>query len=74
MANGSLSEHFFHIFLKAESRVYNPLQTVRCFPFNVHNTDQNKDLGGNYIISLETLNELVEMIESKRMDFFEVSQ
>ena len=34
----------------------------------------SKELAGNYIISLETLDELVEIIESKRMNFFGFSQ
>ena len=47
-------------FYKARKlRGYNPLQTVRCFPSDVDNTGQGKDLMGNYIISLETLHELV---------------
>ena len=40
-------------------RDYNPLQTVRCYPLGVDNTDQDKNLVGNHIISLETLDELV---------------
>ena len=41
VANGSSSEHFFDIFFTVRKfRGYNHLQTVRCFPFRVHNTDQ----------------------------------
>ena len=65
---GGLSEHCLHIFPKAEG--HNPLATVRCFPLLVHNTDQSKDLAGNCIIFLETFDELVKIIESKRINLF----
>ena len=52
------------------SKGYNPLQTVRCFLLCVYNTDQSKESEGNYIISSESLDELVEIIESKGMIFF----
>ena len=56
------------------SRGYDSLQTVRCLPLFMHNTDQSEESLGNYIISLETSDELVEIIESKRTNFFEFSQ
>ena len=37
----------------------------------MYNTDQSKDSVGNYIVSLETLDELVGIIESKCMILFE---
>ena len=55
-------------------RVYNHLKTERCFPLCVHNLDQGKESVGDYIISLETLDKLVEMFEPERMNFFEFSQ
>ena len=69
-------EHFFRIFLNKgrKSRDYNPLQTVRCFPLRVYNTDQSKESVRTHINSLETSDELVEIIEMKRMNFFEQSQ
>ena len=56
--NGSFSEYFFNVFKARKLRGYNPLQTVHCFPLGTDNTDQSKDLVGNYVISLETLDEL----------------
>ena len=46
-----------------KSRSYYPLQT-----------DQSKESLGNYIVSLKTSDELAEIIESKRMNFFELPQ
>ena len=46
MANGSLIEHFFHIFLKAESQevvVLCKLYVVCLYP-SMHNTDQSNEL------------------------------
>ena len=66
------SEHVFYIFLKGtKPRGYNPLQTVRCLPLLLHKADHSKESVGNYIISLETSDELAEIIELKRMNFFE---
>ena len=46
-----------YLFKAIKSRGYNPLQTLRCFPLGVYNTDQGKDLVGNYIISYSTTTE-----------------
>ena len=60
MPNGSSIEHLFQYLFEARKlRGYNSLRTVRCFPLGIDNTDQSKDLVGNYIIFLETLDELV---------------
>ena len=48
--------------------------TLRCFPLRLHDTYQSKESAGNYIILLETLDELVEIIELKRMNFNELFQ
>ena len=50
---------YFISFKARKLRGYNPLQTVGCFPLNINNTDKSNDLVGNYIISLDTLDELV---------------
>ena len=46
-------------FIARKLRGYNPLQIVCCFPLDIDHTDQSKDLVRNYIISLQTLDELV---------------
>ena len=45
------------------------MQTVRFLPLFMHNTDQSIKISWEKI-SLETLNELVEMTKSKHMNFF----
>ena len=57
-----------------KSRGSHPLQTVRCLPLLAHDTNQSKESVGNYIIYLETSDELVEITESKRVTCFEVFQ
>ena len=64
MPNANFYEHFFHIFLEAEIW---EMQTVSYFPLHVHSTN-------NFIISSDTLDELVEIIELQLMNFFKYSQ
>ena len=53
--NGSSSDFSSYLFKTRNLRGYNPLQTICC----LDNTDQSKNLMGNYIIFLETLDKLV---------------
>ena len=39
------------------------MQIVHCLTLLMHDTDQSKESVGNYIISVETLDELEEVIE-----------